>query len=201
MSTDRAEAAIETAIAEYVVQTYRQSGHGGKPDTLASQVRSRITGTFQAGELSTGQDNHPPALLAFYRRVAAAFAPVAAMPDRPELASRLIGMKGSLETLRSALPSTTPNSRLDQARVELRIERQQLLVKNALTEGFGRMEAWILSIGFLILVLLDAISLLWGLPFLGLVIGRAWYLERQCRRRRIKVADIDALIGRIDRMA
>ena len=73
-----------------------------------------------------------------------------------------------------------------------------MLVKNQLTEGFGRIECWILSLSFLGLVLLNAVSLLWALPFLGFSIGRAWYLDRTCKRRLKTISEIDALIDRIE---
>jgi hypothetical protein len=199
MSTDRAEAAVEIAIANHVANSFQRTSRDRKADAIVLQVRNRITDSFEPSDFQTEQDNHPPALMAFYRRIAAAFAPIAREPETPERASRLADIKGSLENLRSTLPAMAQRSRLDHARSDLLIERQQLLVKNELTEGFGRIEAWILSIAFLGLVLLDAVSLLWALPLLGLSIGRAWYLDRQCRNRLRKITEIDALIARIER--
>ncbi len=152
MSTDRAEAAVEMAMAEHVANAFRQTAGKGQVDAIASRVRNRITEHFAPRELQTEQDNQPPALVAFYRRIASAFAPIAREPETPERASRLTGIKSSLVTLRGTLPAMGQRSRLDHARAELLIERQHLVVKNELTEGFGRMEAWILSISFLILV-------------------------------------------------
>jgi hypothetical protein len=199
MSTDRAEAAVETAIAEHVANAFRQTAGNGQADAIASRVRNRITERFAPSELRTEQDNQPPALVAFYRRIASAFAPVGREPETPERVSRLTGIKNSLATLRGSLPAMGQRSRLDHARAELLIERQQLVVKNELTEGFGRMEAWILSISFLTLVIFNGASILWAVPLLGLSIGRAWYLDRQCKRRRKTISEIDALIGRIER--
>jgi hypothetical protein len=200
MSTDRAEAAVEIAIAKHVANSFQRNGRN-KDDAIVVQARNCITDSFSLSELQTEQDNQPPALVAFYRRIAAAFTPIAREHETPERASRLTDIKGSLENLRSALPSMTQKSKLDHARSHLLIERQQLFVKNELTEGFGRMEAWILSIAFLGLVLLDAVSILWALPFLGLSICRAWYLDRRCKHRLKKITDIDALIDRIERAA
>ncbi|QRM30969.1 hypothetical protein [Microvirga sp. VF16] len=199
MSMDRAEAAVEMAIAKHVANSFQRTSRDGKPDTIVVQVRNRITDSFQPSDFQTEQDNQPPALVALYRRIAAAFTPTAREPDTSERTSRLSDIKGSLETLRGALPSMAQRSRLDHARGHLLIERQQLLVKNEMTEGFGRIETWVLSFAFLGLVLLDAVSILWALPFLGLSICRAWYLDRQCKRRLKKIADIDALLGRIER--
>jgi hypothetical protein len=198
MSTDRAEASVEIAIAKHVANSFPRDRRD-KEGAIVLQMRARITDGFQPVELQTGQDNQPPVLLAFYRRIAAAFAPVAREHETPERTSRLTDIKGSLENLRSALPSMAQKSKLDHARGHLLIERQHLLVKNELTEGFGRMEAWILSIAFLGLVLLDAASILWALPFLGLSICRAWYLDRRCKHRLEKITEIDALIRRIER--
>jgi hypothetical protein len=200
MSTDRAEAAVEIAIAQHVANSF-QRNERNKDDAIAIQARNCITDSFSTCEFQTDQDNQPPALVAFYRRIAAAFTPIAREHETPERASRLTDIKGSLENLRSALPSMTQKSKLDHARSHLLIERQQLFVKNELTEGFGRMEAWILSIAFLGLVLLDAVSILWALPFLGLSICRAWYLDRRCKHRLKKITDIDALIDRIEQAA
>ena len=201
MSTDRAGAAVEIAIAKHVANSFQRTRRDGKADAVVVKVRNRITDSFQPNELQTEQDNQPPALAAFYRRIAAAFAPIAIEHDTPERSSHLSDIRSSLENLRSALPTVAQKSRLDHAKAHLLIERQQLLVKNELTEGFGRIEAWILSLAFLGLVLLGAVSILWALPFLGLSIGRAWYLDRQCKRRLKKISDIDALIGRIEQAA
>jgi hypothetical protein len=200
MSTDRAEAALEIAIAKHVANSFQRSDQS-KDDTIVVQVRNRITGSFQYGEFQTEQDNRPPALVAFYRRITAAFTPIAIEHDTPERSSRLSDIKGSLEDLRGTLSTVSQKSRMDHAKIHLLIERQQLLVKNQLTEGFGRMEAWILSIAFLGLVLLDVISILWALPILGLSICRAWYLDRQCKHRLKKISEFDALIDRIERAA
>ncbi|EIM28131.1 hypothetical protein [Microvirga lotononidis] len=198
MSTERAEAALELAIAKHVAISFQRSGRNTDV-TIAARSRSRITDSFRHGEFQTEQDNRPPALVAFYRNITAAFAPVAIEPHAPERSSHLYDIKDSLVTLRGALSTVSQKSRMDHAKIQLLIERQQLLVKNQLTEGFGRIESWILSLSFLGLVLLNAVSLLWALPFLGFSIGRAWYLDRTCKRRLRKISDIDALIDRIER--
>ncbi|WP_262296489.1 hypothetical protein [Microvirga sesbaniae] len=197
MSTDRVGAAVETAIAEHVADAFRRTARNEKAASLTSLVRTRITDRLPHDGIETEQDNHPPALVAFYRRIAAAFVAAEREPETAERDPHLTQIKGSLETLRSTLPSMAQRARLDHARGQLLIERQHLLMKNELTEGFGRIEVWILSVAFLALVLQNAVGLLWALPFLGLSIGRAWYLDGQCKRRLRKIAEIDALIDRI----
>ncbi|WP_114942871.1 hypothetical protein [Microvirga calopogonii] len=198
MSTDRAEATLEVAIARHVAMSFQRGGRSTDV-TIAARSRNHITDSFPRGELQSDQDNRPPALVAFYRKVTAAFTPIPIEPHPPERASRLDDINGSIENLRGALSVVSQKSRMEHARFQLLIERQQLLTKNELTEGFGRIESWILSLSFLGLVLLNAVSLPWALPFLGFSIGRAWYLDRICKRRLTTVSEIDTLIARIER--
>lgn len=200
MSTERAEAALESAIAAHVAASFQRNDRGDEPETTAAQIRSRITDRFQAVEIPTEQDNQPPALVVFYRRIAAAFAPIAREPESAERSSSLADLKNGLATLRSALPLAPQRSRLDHAKTRLLIERQQLLMQNEFTEGFGRIEVWILSIAALTLVLLEAVGILWALPLLALSIARSWQMDRRCKARLRKVAEIDALVERIDLM-
>ena len=200
MSTERAEAALESAIAVHVAASFQRNDRGDEPETTAAQIRSRITDRFQAVEIPTEQDNHPPALVVFYRRIAAAFAPIAREPESAERSSSLADLKNGLATLRSALPAMPQRSKLDHAKTRLLIERQQLLMQNEFTEGFGRIEVWILSIAALTLVLLEAVGILWALPLLALSIARSWQMDRRCKARLRKVAEIDALVERIDLM-
>lgn len=200
MSTERAEAALESAIAAHVAASFQRNDRGDEPETTAAQIRSRITDRFQAVEIPTEQDNQPPALVVFYRRIAAAFAPIAREPESAERSSSLADLKNGLATLRSALPLAPQRSRLDHAKTRLLIERQQLLMQNEFTEGFGRIEVWILSIAALTLVLLEAVGIVWALPLLALSIARSWQMDRRCKARLRKVAEIDALVERIDLM-
>ena len=200
MSTERAEAALESAIAAHVAASFQRNDRGDEPETTAAQIRSRITDRFQAVEIPTEQDNQPPALVVFYRRIAAAFAPIAREPESAERSSSLADLKNGLATLRSALPAMPQRSKLDHAKTRLLIERQQLLMQNEFTEGFGRIEVWILSIAALTLVLLEAVGILWALPLLALSIARSWQMDRRCKARLRKVAEIDALVERIDMM-
>jgi hypothetical protein len=194
MSTNRAGATIETAIARHVATIFE---HGAQGTTVA-QIRGRITDEFEPAELRTEQDNQPPALVALHRRIVAAFAPVERAYDTPDRVSDLAKLRGSLERQRSPRQAIEQKHLLGYAKSQLLIERQQLFLKNEFTEGFGRIEAWVLSIAFLTLVLLNAVNILWALPLLGLSICRAWHLDRQCKRRLGKIAEIDSLIERIE---
>lgn len=194
MATDRAGATIESAIATHVASVFE---HGRQATTVA-QIRRRITDDFEPPQLQTGQDNHPPALVALHRRIVAAFAPKPRAYDTPDRFSDIAELRGNLERQRGSRQGSEQKSLLAYARSQLLIERQQLFLKNEFTEGFGRIEAWVLSVAFLGLVLLNVVSILWALPLLGLSIGRAWYLDRQCQRRRGKIAEIDRLIERIE---
>ena len=194
MSTDRAEATIETAIAGHVASVFEQGGQA----TAVAQIRRRITDDFVPVGLQTEQDNQPPALVALHRRIVKAFAPLERAYDTPDRVSDLAELRGDLERQRGSRPVIEQKHLLDYAKNQLLIERQQLFLKNQFTEGFGRIEAWILSIAFLTLVLQNVVSILWALPLLTLSIGRAWYLDRQCKRRLGKIAEIDSLIERIE---
>ena len=197
MSSDRAEAAIETVIAKHVASTSQQSGE----QPTVAQIRSRITDSFQPAELRTEQDNQPPALVALRQRIVAAFSGLDRSYDSPDRSSELAALKHALESRRRHQRASEQKHLLHYAKGQLLIERHQLFLKNEFTEGFGRIETWALSIAFLTLVLLNAISILWGLPLLALSICRAWHLDRQCKRRHRKIDEIDALIGRIEHAA
>jgi hypothetical protein len=194
MSTDRAEAAFKTAITKHSGSTYQRSDE----ETTVAQIRNRITGSLQSAELGSEQDNQPPALVALRRRIVAAFSRTERANDTLDRSSELAALKEALESQRRPQRATKQKHLLEYAKSKLLIERQQLFLKNEFTEGFGRIEAWVLSISFLALVLLNAISILWGLPLLALSICRAWHLDRQCRRRGRKIEEIDALIERIE---
>jgi hypothetical protein len=194
MSTDRAGATIDTAIAGHVASVIEQGGQG----TAGAQIRRRITDDFVPVGLQTEQDNQPPALVALHRRIVKAFAPLERAYDTPDRVSDLAELRGHLERQRGSRPVIEQKHLLDYAKNQLLIERQQLFLKNEFTEGFGRIEAWILSIAFLTLVLQNVVSILWALPLLTLSICRAWYLDRQCKRRLGKIAEIDNLIERIE---
>jgi len=194
MSTDRAGATIEAAIAGHVASVFEP----GRQVTAGAQIRSRITDRFEPNTLQTQQDNQPPALVALHRRIAAAFTPVERAYDTPDRVSDLAKLRARLERQSSTQQSIEQKHLLGYAKSQLLIERQQLFIKNQFTEGFGRIEAWVLSVAFLTLVLLNVVSILWALPLLGLSICRAWYLDRQCKRRLEKIAQIDSLIERIE---
>lgn len=196
MSTDMAEAAVESAIARHIADTYQQ---GCRPQATAAQIRSRITDSFASSRLQTEQDNRPPALVALYRRIAAAFPQTTQHDAATDRASQLSDLKGSLESLRSTKAAATERYLLEHAKTRLMIERQQLVVKNEVTQGFGRIEVWLLSIASLALILLNFVSMLWTAPIFAVSIGRSWYLDRQCKGRTKKIAEIDALVERIEK--
>ena len=194
MSSDRAGATIETTIARHVASTFERGGQGA----TVAQIRRRITDNFGPAAPPTGQDNHPPALVALHRRIVAAFAPRERAYDTPDRLCDIAELRGAHVRQRGSQPINHQKHLFEYAKSQLLIERQQLFMRNELTEGFGRIEAWILSIAFLTLVLLNVVSILWALPLLALSIGRAWYLDRECKRRLGKMAEIDSLIERID---
>ncbi len=197
MSMDRAEAAFKTALETHVGSTHRQANE----ETAVVQIRNRITDSFQPTELRDEQDNQPPALVALRHRIVAAFSRTERPYDTLDRSSELAALKGALESQRRPQRASEQRHLLEYAKSQLLIERQQLFLKNEFTEGFGRIEAWTLSIAFLALVLLNAINILWGLPLLALSICRAWHLDRQCRRRDRKIEEIDALIERIEHVS
>lgn len=197
MSTDRAESAVETAITRHVARAYQHREQGDPQGTMAAQIRGRITDSYQSDELRTEQDNQPPALVALQRRIVAAFSPIKREYDTPDRSSDLADLKRSLERQRNARPRPDQKHLLAYARSQLLIERQQLSLKNEFVEGFGRLEIWVLSIALLTLMLLNVIGVLWALPLVTIGIGRAWYLDGQCKRRLGKISEIDALLERI----
>lgn len=197
MSTDRAGIFVDPASGEHATRIIEVSSPASRPEAPVHQIRSRITDTFQLAPLPGEQDNQPPALVALYRRVSMAFSADGRERDTPERSSRLIDIKGTIESLRKFPNASQQRLLLEHARTCLSSERHQLLMKNEFTEGFGRIEAWVLSITALGLVLFGVLSIFWALPILALSIGRSWYLDRQCKRRLEKVSDIDALLGRI----
>lgn len=199
MSMDRAESAVETAIAQHVAASYHPDSRNGKAEALGPHIRNRIIDSFEPGQLRTEQDNRPPALVAFCRCIVAAFShKEAAVLFHEDRSSQLADLKGAINSLRSAQPAAPRSHLLDYARICLLNERQHLFMRNELTEGFGRIEIWVLSVTFLVLVLLQTVNLLWALPLLALSVCRSWYLDRQCRRRLKKISEIDALIERIE---
>jgi hypothetical protein len=199
MSSDRAEAAIEGAIAEHVAACFAPGESRIKSEAQAAQIRQRIIDSFEPGVLPSEQDNRPPALVSLYQRIAAAFSHVDTdAPVHLDRSPELAGLRGSLQSLRRSQPIVARSRLLEHAKARLLNERQQLFMKNELTEGFGRIEAWGLSITFLVLVLLEAVDILWALPILALSVCRSWYLDRQCKRRLTKISEIDALIERIE---
>src|SRR5688572_17815475 len=100
MSTDRAGATIETAIAGHVDSVFEQGGQA----TAVVQIRRRITDDFVPVGLQTEQDNQPPALVALHRRIVKAFAPLERAYDTPDRVSDLAELRGHLERQRGSRP-------------------------------------------------------------------------------------------------
>ena len=199
MSSDRAEAAIETVIAKHVAASFAPGEARTESEAHAAQIRSRIIDSFEAGHLPAEQDNRPPALVKLYKSITAAFSHIETnVPIQLDRSSELAGLKDCLKDLRRNQPMAARSHLLEHAKARLLNERQQLFMKNELTEGFGRIEAWALSIIFLVLVLLETVSILCALPLLALSVCRSWHLDRQCKARLKKIAEIDALIDRIE---
>src|SRR5688500_13312591 len=186
MSTDRAESGVETAIKRHLAKSYQQG-------TTAAYIRNRITDSFQPDVLRIEQDKQPPALVSLQRRIISAFSPIEREYDISDRSADLAALKRTLERQRSAPSRPDQKHLLAHAKSQLLIERQQLFLKNEFTEGFGRLEIWALSIAILTLFLLNVVSVFWGLPLFALSIGRAWHLDRQCKRRLAKISEIDAL--------
>lgn len=192
MSIDRAPVAVETMIADHVAVSFQRSPVAPKVETTVSQIRSRITDQFEHAKPGSEQDNRPPALTELRNRIIEIFGPVREEPASHERAEALEGLQQSLERLRS--PNRSQEGR-NPIHMQLLLERQQLVLKNEFTEGFGRMEIWLVSIAALGLVLLNAIDFLWALPILALGIGRSWFLDRKCKKRHARIAEIDTFIG------
>jgi len=194
---ERAEATVESATETGLAPAIHSGSRNvGKP--MAAQVRSRITDSFTAVELHIEQDNHPPALVTFYRRVAALFSIPKGEIEASDRAHLLAGLRSSLGKLHTRQAKASGRNYLVHAREQLLIERQRLILKNEIVQGYGRIEVWLLSVASLSLLMFNSVSLLWALPPLALSIGRSWYLDRQCKMRLRTVSEIDALIGRIE---
>lgn len=195
MSIDRAHVAVEIMIADHVAASFQRNAVAPKIETTASQIRSRITDQFERTQLGSEQDNRPPALTELRNRIIEIFGPVREEPTSHERAEALESLQQSLERLRSSSSKIASQSSSDPLHMQLLLERQQLALKNEFTEGFGRVEIWLVSIAALGLVLLNAIDFVWALPILALGIGRSWLMDRKCKKRHARIAEIDTALG------
>ena len=193
MSVERANVAIENLIADHVAASFRQDASPAEAETTVDQVRRRITDHFQPATLGTEQDNAPPAFRVVQAILTKAFPPGELPSFSDKRAEQLELLQATLEKLRRAAAASNPRHG-NAIRADLLLERQQLTLKNEFTEGFGRFETWLVSLSALALVLLDAIDYLWVFPILTLSVGRSWYLDRQCKKRRARIMEIDALV-------
>lgn len=198
MPVERAHVEVESLIANHVAASFRHKDPAGTVESTAAQIRSRITDRFQHDAIGSEQDNAPPAVLTLRNRLITAFSPAQTLNAAHDRAEQLARVQISLEELRrQAAASSVRRNAEDLEKplhVDLLLERQQLVLKNEFTEGFGRVETWLVSLAVLALVLLRAIDFLWALPILALGIGRSWYLDRQCRKRMARIAEIDAIV-------
>lgn len=192
MSIDRAPVAVETMIADHVAASFQRSA-APKDETTASHIRSRITDQFERTKPGIEQDNRPPALTELRNRIIEIFGPAREEPVSHERAETLEDLQRSLEWIRSTQDRAVGSENGSSLYMHLLLERQQLALKNEFTEGFGRVEIWLVSIAALALVLLKAIDLIWALPILALGVGRSWYLDRKCKQRHSRIAEIDSL--------
>jgi len=194
MSIDRAQVAIETMIADHVAVSFQRSV--ARPaETAAAQIRSRITDHFEFIKPGAEQDNYPPAFIELRRRITEIFGPVCEVPASHERADAIEGLQQSLEHFRGTSLRSRSHGIGDTLHLHLLLEKQQLALKNEFTEGFGCVEIWLISIAALGLVLLNAIEFVWALPILALGIGRSWFLDRKCKKRHGRIAEIDAFVG------
>jgi hypothetical protein len=193
MSVERANVAVESLIADHVAASFRQEASPAEAENTADQVRRRITDHFQPATLGTEQDNAPPGFRVVQAILVKAF-PAAEMPSfSHKRGEQLVLLHAALEEFRRAAATSNPKPG-KALHPGLFLERQQLALKNELTEGFGRFETWLVSISALTLVLLEAIDYLWVLPILALSVGRSWYLDHQCKKRRARIMEIDAVV-------
>jgi hypothetical protein len=195
MSIDRAHVAVEVMIADHIATSFQQKAAEPKAETTASQIRSRITDQFGHPKPGSEQDNRPPALIELRNNIIEIFGPVRDEPISHERAEALESLLQSLKQRHAAGLKSTPQAGSNPLYMQLLLEREQLVLKNEFTEGFGRIEIWIVSISALGLVLLNAIDFMWALPILALGIGRSWFLDRKCKERHARITEIDALIG------
>ncbi len=200
MSAERSNIAVESLIADHVAVSFRKKASSVRSDT-ASQIRSRITDHFQFGAPGSEQDNVPPAAKILHDGLIRAFTFLP--PQSPALphdrTEEIVRLQASAQELHRAVASA-PGARAP-AHVSLLLKRQQFALKNELTEGLGRLEVSLVSITTLALILLDAINYLWALPILALTIGRSWQLDRQCKKRRAKIEEIDAIVQPIAKLS
>lgn len=195
MSAETTPIAIESMIADHVALSFKQEEASSEAGGTAAKIRSRITNRFQPFEVSPEQDNAPPAVQALYGRLFRAFtlAPPAAGSPHDRL-PQLKRLHDKLEALHGASKSSADRGAA-APQVNLLLERQGLAMKNEYTVGFGRLEICLVAIAAFIPVLLDSIDFVWALPVLALSIGRSWHLDRQCKKRSARIAEIDAAVA------
>jgi len=196
MSVERTRITVENLIADHVAVSFGQKNLRGPVESMAARIRSRITDRFRHGPLGPEQDNAPPVVRTLCNHLVKVPLPVEGNGRSQERTEQLALLRTTLEALRSENRIPAPYRALP-VRLGLLLERQQIALKNEFVEGFGRIEMGLVAITVLALVMLRAIDFLWALPILALGIGRSWYLDRRCRKRLSRIAEIDALVGPI----
>jgi hypothetical protein len=181
MAGEKARITVENLIADHVSVSFKARTRSDKGGTTAARTRNLVTDRFRHRDPGSEQDNAPPA--------------VVALPVSRDRAAQLADLRTVLERVRRGKADASPRKDAKPVPIGLLLERQQLALRNELTEGFGRIEIWLVSLATLALVLLRAIDFLWAPPILALGIGRSWHLDRQGRKRLARIAEIDALIG------
>ncbi|WP_414473735.1 hypothetical protein [Microvirga sp. M2] len=194
MPAEKTFIAVESLIADHVAISFKQGETSSRADGTAAQIRRHITDHLQAPHISSEQDNSPPpAVQALYNRLFSAFSIVQPAGSSDDRLPQLTLLHKTLQALSQEARSSTRKN-LRSAHVDLLLERQQLVLKNEYTLGFGRIEIWLVSIAALFLIVLNAIDFFWSLPALGLSVGRSWHLDRQCKKRSARIAEIDAIV-------
>jgi hypothetical protein len=194
MPVERAHIAVENLIADHVAVSFRPRDRVETGENTAAQIRNRITDRFQHAAVGSEQDNAPPAIVALRDRLVTVFSPASKLAPSHDRAEQLAFLQAEIQEFRHRRTIGVAAQQAKPLHVELLLERQQLVLKNEFTEGFGRVETWLVSIAALTLVLLRAIDFLWALPILAIGIGRSWYLDRQCKKRIARIAEIDSIV-------
>lgn len=162
---------------------------------VASPLRDAVNDDFQPSALGTEQHNAPTGVLELQNRIAAAFLADQPSSEPQDVAARLSAMTTALQALRARKIAPDPANEAEHIKTRLLLQREQLVLANEFTEGFGRLELGLVSAAALALVLLKDLDFLWLVPVLALSVGRSWILDRQCRQRRQLIANIDAIVG------
>lgn len=193
MSVEGTSTIVENLIADHIAASFEQKNPHATTKVTAAQIRNRITDHFQPSGAGSEQDNSPPAVQALYSRLFRAFSLAPSASSSHDRVQQLDRLHEALQEFRRKA-ADTPQGSAGSVPFDLLLERQQLLLKNEFTVGFGRVEMWLVSSAVLTLVLLNAIDFLWALPILAFGVFRSLHLDRQCKKRCARITEIDAII-------